>query len=137
MKSRRSAGAAASGSEPVAAPTGQRVSYESLLLRAAAESPGWRRLTLRIPATDEASLTVQVDRGTGRQPAKWTNLTFDQASGALTARAPGQPAGRGTRIRFWLRFAHTGEVFGVIGQTIAGLASAAVTLLVWTGLPLT
>ena len=132
----RSAAAAASGSEPAAAP-GQKASYELLLHRAATESPGWRRLTLRIPDADDAPLTVQVDHGTGRQPAKWTNLTFDQASGALTARASGQPAGRGTRIRVWLRFAHTGEVFGVVGQTIAGLASAGVTLLVWTGLSLT
>lgn len=129
--------AAASGSEPAATATGQQVSYESLLLRAAAESPGWRRLTLRIPDADDAPLTVRVDHGTGRQPAKWTNLTFDRATGALTARASGQPASRGTRIRFWLRFAHTGEVFGVVGQTIAGLASTGVTLLVWTGLSLT
>jgi hypothetical protein len=35
-----------------------------------------------------------------------------------------------------LRFAHTGEVAGIVGQTVAGLASAGGALLVWTGLAL-
>jgi uncharacterized iron-regulated membrane protein len=113
------------------------ISYQSVLDRAAAESPGWRRLTVQLPETGAASLTVRVDRGSGRQPAKWTNLTFERSSGALTARASGQPESRGQRIRFWLRFAHTGEVYGFIGQTIAGIASVGATVLVWTGLALT
>ena len=55
----------------------------------------------------------------------------------MTARASGQPASRGQRIRSWLRFAHTGEVYGVVGQTIAGVASAGAMVMVWTGLALT
>jgi uncharacterized iron-regulated membrane protein len=35
-----------------------------------------------------------------------------------------------------LRFAHTGEYWGLPGQTIAGLASAVACVLVWTGLAL-
>ena len=42
----------------------------------------------------------------------------------------------GRRLRSYLRFAHTGEVFGLAGQTVAGLASAGGALLVWTGLSL-
>ena len=115
----------------------ERVSYQAVLDRAAAESPGWRRLTVRIPQTGDAPLTVQVDRGSQRQAAKRTNLTFDPSSGVLTARAPGQEGSRGQRIRSWLRFAHTGEVYGFVGQTIAGIASVGATVLVWTGLALT
>ena len=113
-----------------------RVSYQAILEEAASESPGWRRLTLQLPDADDAPLTVQVDRGSGRQPAKWTNLTFDQSSGSLTARSSGLPESRGLRIIYWLRFAHTGEVYGIAGQTIAGLASAGSAVLVWTGLAL-
>ena len=120
---------------PVA--SAERVSYAAVLDRAAADSPEWRRLTVRIPEAGDVPLTVRVDHGSGRQPAKWTNLTFDPTSGVLTARASGQPEGRAARIRFWLRFAHTGEVYGVVGQTIAGVASAGATVLVWTGLALT
>ena len=42
----------------------------------------------------------------------------------------------GQRLRSVLRFAHTGEVLGMAGQTIAGLASLGTALLVWTGLAL-
>ena len=38
--------------------------------------------------------------------------------------------------RRWVRFLHTGEALGLPGQTLAGLASAAAALLVWTGLSL-
>lgn len=133
----RSAAALAAGAPAPPAEFKERVSYQSLLDRAAAESPGWRRLTVRVPDANDAFLTVQVDRGSGRQPAKWTNLTFDRSSGVLAARASGQPDSRGQRIRFWLRFAHTGEVYGFVGQTIAGVASLGATVLVWTGLALT
>ena len=42
----------------------------------------------------------------------------------------------GQRARSWFRFVHTGEQYGVIGQTIAGIASLAACFLVYTGLAL-
>ena len=39
-------------------------------------------------------------------------------------------------MRTILRFAHTGEVLGLPGQTIAGIASAGGVVLVYTGLAL-
>ncbi len=35
-----------------------------------------------------------------------------------------------------MRFAHTGEVLGLPGQTIAGVATAGSVVLVWTGIAL-
>ncbi len=43
---------------------------------------------------------------------------------------------RGRQVRSWLRFAHTGEVYGLAGQTVAGLVSAGGVALVYTGLAL-
>ncbi len=46
----------------------------------------------------------------------------------------GYPAfSRGFKVRRWLRYAHTGEVYGVIGQSIAGAVSAGAAVMVWTG----
>ena len=42
----------------------------------------------------------------------------------------------GRRLRMVLRFAHTGEVVGIVGQTIAGVVSAGASVLVYTGLAL-
>ena len=77
---------------------------------------------------------VAVDRGTGRQPAKSEDLLFDRATGELVERAGYPTFSRGFKIRRWLRFAHTGEVYGVIGQSIAGAVSLGVAVMVWTGL---
>ena len=133
----RAAAAAPATAEPAPpARPAEWVSYQSILDRAAAESPGWRRLTVRIPDAGDVPLMVQVDHGAERQTSKRANLTFDQSSGTLTARASSQPGSRGQRIRSWLRFAHTGEVYGFVGQTIAGVASAGAIVLVWTGLAL-
>lgn len=41
-----------------------------------------------------------------------------------------------TEIALVQRFAHTGEVAGVVGQTVAGLASLGGAFLVWTGISL-
>ena len=40
---------------------------------------------------------------------------------------------RGIRWRIFMRFAHTGEVLGVVGQTIAGIASLGACVLAYTG----
>ena len=53
-----------------------------------------------------------------------------RAMGALSS----QSAGR--RARTWLRFAHTGEVYGLAGQTVAGLVTAGGAVLVLTGIAL-
>ena len=45
-------------------------------------------------------------------------------------------ANPGRRLRMWARFVHTGEYYGILGQTVAGLASAGGVMLVWTGISL-
>jgi uncharacterized iron-regulated membrane protein len=52
------------------------------------------------------------------------------------AGGPAPSASPGQNARVWFRFAHTGEQYGVIGQTLAGLASLAACFLVYTGLAL-
>jgi hypothetical protein len=37
----------------------------------------------------------------------------------------------------WMRFVHTGEYYGLAGQTVAMIVTAGSTVLVWTGLALT
>ena len=117
-----------------AAPTGPPAALAALAARAAAETPGWRTITLDLPESMREPVVVAVDRGTGRQPSKAEDLLFDRATGELVARA-GYPAFTpGFKVRRWLRFAHTGEVYGVVGQSIAGAVSLGAAVMVWTGL---
>ncbi|MYB18007.1 MAG: PepSY domain-containing protein [Holophagales bacterium] len=110
------------------------IELQALAAKAGAETPGWRTLTIDLSESIHDPVVVTVDRGTGRQPSKREDLLFDRATGELVGRAGYPTFTRGFKIRRWLRFAHTGEVYGVVGQTIAGVVSLGVAVLVWTGL---
>jgi uncharacterized iron-regulated membrane protein len=82
---------------------------------------------------------VQVElRSTERRPPRRTlelstadaSVMKDSGPPAAATQTPAQKA------RSWFRFVHTGEQYGVIGQTIAGIASLAACFLVYTGLAL-
>ncbi|MFV0360052.1 PepSY-associated TM helix domain-containing protein [Tropicimonas sp.] len=103
---------------------------------AAAHTPDWNRISLALPTGGSESVDVTVDTGTGRQPTRETTLTYAQSDGSLlkeTGIADRSPA---MRARMWFRFVHTGEIYGLAGQTIAGLASLAAVFMVYTGLAL-
>jgi len=77
-----------------------------------------------------------IDEGNGGQPQRRHNLTLDAYSGDVAAWQPFSSQSTGQRARSWIRFLHTGEALGVVGQTIAGVVSATSVLMVWTGLAL-
>jgi uncharacterized iron-regulated membrane protein len=108
---------------------------DDLWTRAERQVPGWRTISVRIPAAT-APVAFTIDRGTSGQPHKRAQLTLDRASGAIVRWEPFSSQTRGRQLRSILRFAHTGEVLGLAGQTIAGIVSAAGALLVYTGLAL-
>ncbi len=104
--------------------------------RAASQAGDWRTITLRLPASDEAPVTFVVDGGYAGQPQLRTTLTLDRASGEVRTTERYGDFSLGRKARTWLRFIHTGEYYGLLGQTIAGLATAGTVLLVYTGVAL-
>ena len=108
----------------------------SAWLRAEQQVGDWRSITLQLPATASAPFTFNIDRGNGGQPQKRAQLVLDRATGEVVRWEPFSSYTRGRQLRSILRFAHTGEVLGIIGQTIAGLVSIGGAVLVLTGLAL-
>jgi uncharacterized iron-regulated membrane protein len=98
--------------------------------------PGWQILTVRLPQAAGAAFTATVDRGDGGEPHRRGTLTIDAATGEITSWEPFASQTPGRRARSFVRFAHTGEVFGLVGQTMAGLASAGGALLAYSGIAL-
>ena len=115
-------------------PMAPLVELQTLITKAGIDTPGWRTLTIDLPESIHDPVVVAADRGNGRQPSKSEDLLFDRATGELVKRAGYPTFTPGFKIRRWLRFAHTGEVYGVVGQSIAGVVSLGVTVMVWTGL---
>ena len=99
-------------------------------------APGWRTLILNLPRPPDREVRVEVRTGRRGQPQKTGWLTVDAATGGVhdwESLADDLPR---RRARQFLRYAHTGEYWGLGGQWLAGLFSLAATLMVWTGLSL-
>jgi uncharacterized iron-regulated membrane protein len=103
---------------------------------AAASLPGWRSLSLRVPAGGETAVAVTLDTGSGGQVEKRTELVVDTRSGQVLRTKRFADGTLAQRLRGLVRFLHTGEEGGLAGQLVAAFASAGGGLLVWTGLAL-
>ncbi|QJR37809.1 PepSY-associated TM helix domain-containing protein [Gemmatimonas groenlandica] len=129
--SERSAGEGRSGGPSGALPG----SLQPRLAVAKSQMPDWRTITLTLPTKPNADASFALDRGMGGEPHKRATavITTDGHVAELQSFATQTP---GRRLRSILRFAHTGEVLGAFGQTIAGLISLGSALLVFTGIAL-
>ena len=108
----------------------------ALVSRAEQQVDGWRTINVRVPESNRAPVVFAIDKGDGGQPQLRSTLTLDRATGDVVTYEAFENQSLGRRLRSISRFAHTGEVLGIPGQTIAGLATAGGAVLVWTGLAL-
>jgi uncharacterized iron-regulated membrane protein len=108
----------------------------SLWSRAEQQVEGWRTINVRVPESNRAPVVFAIDTGEGGQPQHRSTLTLDRATGDVVSYEAFADQSLGRRLRSISRFAHTGEVLGIPGQTVAGLATAGSVVLVWTGLAL-
>ena len=109
---------------------------DPLLKKAEQQVEGWRSIQMQVPQKPDAPLTFSIDRGNGGQPHLRGQLTLARANGEVVRWEPASNNSAGRRLRSWMRFAHTGEVYGLLGQTIAGIVSLGGAFLVYTGLSL-
>jgi uncharacterized iron-regulated membrane protein len=136
------------GGKPPAAPPVDPAQADAVFQAAFAEQ-GWKTLSLRFPAKPGAPFTATVSRGNSGQPQLRDTLSIQATAAAnlesavpsglrteVVKRETFESQSLGRRVRMWMRFVHTGEYYGVLGQTIAGIATAAGVLLVYTGFAL-
>ncbi|HJQ40282.1 MAG TPA: PepSY-associated TM helix domain-containing protein, partial [Thermoanaerobaculia bacterium] len=77
-----------------------------------------------------------LDEGNGTRPDKRSQLMLDARTARLVEHKTYAQQEGGQQARAWLRWIHTGEAGGIIGQLIAMFASAAAVVLVYTGMAL-
>lgn len=129
------------GPQEAAAPdTSERASYELLLATAKSQIPDWQTLSLPLKREgDTVRLNATLPSNITRPPRQSVTLKAGNASVVELSPPQGIGTGSGTpgqRAWTWFRFVHTGEYYGWIGQTIAGIASLAACFLVYTGITL-
>ena len=85
---------------------------------------GWKTISARFETSPSAPLTFSIAQGHRGRPDLRSQLTLDSTTGEVVRWEPFSSFNLGRQLRSWARFAHTGEAGGVIGQTLAALASA-------------
>jgi uncharacterized iron-regulated membrane protein len=109
---------------------------DTLVARAQAEVPTWTTMTFAPPTMGAQTVSFNIDAGSGGQPYLRSTLVLDRETANVVRHETFELQDPGRRARTWMRFVHTGEYYGLLGQTIAGIASLGATVLVWTGLAL-
>ena len=108
---------------------------DAAYVRAQAQVPAWRTISVRLAGGPRSPFVFTVDEGYGGQPQKRDTLTVNR-SAEIEKSEKFADLSAGRRLRSWLRFAHTGEIYGLTGQTVAGLVPAGGVVLVYTGIAL-
>jgi uncharacterized iron-regulated membrane protein len=115
---------------------GSVLTPDALLAIAAQHLDGWQRISMDWPIAADRPARFTIDLGNGGQPQRRHTLVLDTATGAVASWEPFDSQTPGRQARSWIRFLHTGEALGIVGQTIAGLVSLTSVVMVWTGLAL-
>jgi uncharacterized iron-regulated membrane protein len=109
------------------------VDVDALYARAARQTPEWISLTLRLPQRPGGAVTAFIQEPPTWHPSPRSVLTLDATTAEVVRWEPFKEANMGPTLRLLARVLDTGEIGGVIGQLIAGLASAGGAFLVYTG----
>ncbi|MFK7957120.1 MAG: PepSY-associated TM helix domain-containing protein [Lysobacterales bacterium] len=123
-------------SSPNFAERNQKPSLEQLLNTAKDFDPEWTSVTLKVPGANPEKIAFTVNTGSGRQPQHKTQIELEADTGRLIKRQAFADKAGVDKTWIFVRFLHTGEVYGVLGQTVAGLVSLISLFMVWTGLSL-
>tara|TARA_R110002073_G_scaffold27872_4_gene89173 strand:+ start:7236 stop:8405 length:1170 start_codon:yes stop_codon:yes gene_type:complete len=95
---------------------------------------GWNTVSVTLGKFDATEMEFSFDQGNGGEPQKRHVLSINTANGELASYSPFTSQSKGRQLRSWIRYLHTGEALGLIGQTIAGFACLAAVLMIWTGI---
>ncbi len=95
----------------------------------------YKSISLRLPiAKDSAVFTLE--EGIYWNIFARSTLTIDAKTAEVTKWEAYGEQNSGRQLRSWIRFTHTGETGGIVGQFIGFLACIGGAVLVWTGITL-
>ncbi len=104
--------------------------------RAVEQVPTWRSITARLPARAGAPILFSIVDARSWNAFARSQLTVNSKTAAVVKWEPYDEQSRGQKWRGWVRFGHTGELAGLPGQIVAGVACVGGAFLVYTGLAL-
>lgn len=115
---------------------GSSLSQQELFSEVASLFNYWQEIQFDISSESMSIQRFSVDLGSGGEPQKRFTVYLDTQTGNVVQINSFDDRSTYLKARIYIRYLHTGEVFGVIGQTAAGIASLLACLMVYTGLML-
>ncbi len=95
----------------------------------------WKAISLRLPIVED-SANFTISEGKYWNKFGRSSLTIDAKTAEVSKWESYGDQNSGRQLRSWVRFTHTGETGGIVGQFIGFLACIGGAFLVWTGISL-
>lgn len=111
----------------------QQLTLDQQLAATSKLFPQWQSIRFDLPSSAMATAVFNVDNGNGGEPQKRVTIALDTLTGKVVEQRTFEQMSEYRKARSYIRFLHTGEVFGLTGQTLAGIASLLACFLVYTG----
>lgn len=111
-------------------------SLDALFVRAAQQVTGWQTISVTLAPGAARDVEFRIDTGNGGQPQRRHTLALHADTGEVVRWQPFSSQSAASRTRALIRFLHTGEALGLVGQTIAAIVSFTTIFMVWTGFAL-
>lgn len=118
-------------------PVARYQELDRLIAKAQSQDPAWHSVMLRIPTAKGKEVSFTLDEGDGLDPRTKSQLSLARKSGEVMKWLRYTDNSRARRWRVLAHFIHTGELFGLLGQSIAFSVSLGALLLAITGFSLT
>ena len=119
--------------ETATPPSGEAIPLNKLWSTAQSRVADWKSIYFEVPDATDAEISFRIDGSDGARPDKRSTLTLDRYSGSVTGEDNFAEQSTARKVRLLGRYAHTGQLGGLPGQILAGIASLFCVLLVWTG----
>lgn len=110
---------------------------DSLPALATSRLPQWETLILRLPSKGQKAVQVTLLHDSQSGFARRSSLQLEAKTGEVIQWTPYHSQSLAQRARVWVRYLHSGEALGIIGQTVMAITSLVSVLLVFTGLAMT
>jgi len=91
---------------------------------------------MRLPSEKDPNVGFRLEEGDGSNPRQRVQLVLARKDGHVVRMESFSNNSPGRQWRLYARFVHTGEIFGIVGRSVALLACLSAFMLVWTGFSL-